>query len=409
MADDTQPQTEEPNVGLASQSGADLAGDNEFANSFGEGLAQTLNIDTWRPGEELALLYARLEQEVAEAVAKETELRQSIRQRVFPKLRGRQRAPKDAGVFQASHKDIERVHKSILFNGAVEACDGNSNVHDTLPLTITQLGVSLVSYSGKQGSWVHRLFRRDLRSRGQDPAEEALDLLEKRARRAGLGIDEQTDRLSNLARRGIMAFAERSVLFHRSDRPWRMGHGAPAPYELLTGSGSMLLLERSLEVLYKLLGEHRRFVYVPSAPNERLLLTIGEALRPLEYAVVDSAYDKMFEIVNRGHYAARYSNLAMQFVRAIGPEIVLGVYRASNVSPAYIFYAHQEHVHEAALIAMADSTLQEHRGFPMLIDLADSVCSSALGLDGFAPSVETAYIDAGAPFRYQAERATRHM
>jgi len=44
----------------------------------------------------------------------------------------------------------------------VEACDGTCSVHDTLPLTITQIGVCLVSYLGEQGAWGHRLFRRDL-------------------------------------------------------------------------------------------------------------------------------------------------------------------------------------------------------------------------------------------------------
>jgi hypothetical protein len=381
----------------------------EFAESFGESLSQTLNLDTWTPGEELSRLYSRLEQEVAEAVSRESEMRKAIREKVFPQIKRRPNAPEGAGVYQASQQDIERVHRSILFNGALEACDGNSNVHDTLPLTITQLGVSLVSYSGEQGSWVHRLFRRDLRTRGQDPVDEALMVLERRSERGGIGIDDRSSHLSDLARRGIMAYAERSVLLNKSDCPWRMGHGSPAAYELLTGSGSMALLTQSLEVLEELLGKHKRFVFVPSSPRERVLLTIGEALRVLEYAIVDTAYERMRKIVENGHYAQKYKLKAMEFVNTIGPDVVSGVYRASRVSPAYVFYAHREYAHEAALIAMADSTLQEHRGFPMLIDLADTVCRSALGLEGFAPSIETAYIDAGAPFRYQGERSTRKM
>jgi hypothetical protein len=41
------------------------------------------------------------------------------------------------------------------------------------------------------------------------------------------------DRFSELGRRGIMSYAERAVLLHRSQAPWRLGHGHPAPYELL--------------------------------------------------------------------------------------------------------------------------------------------------------------------------------
>ena len=56
---------------------------------------------------------------------------------------------------------------------------------------------------------------------------------------------------------------------------------------------------------------------------------------------------------------------------------------------------------------MADSVLQEHRGFPMLIDLADGLCTSTFGADTFAVTTEMAYSEAGAPFRFMAERRTR--
>jgi hypothetical protein len=43
----------------------------------------------------------------------------------------------------------------------------------------------------------------------------------------------------------------------------------------------------------------------------------------------------------------------------------------------------------------------------MLIDLADSVCSSTFGTDFFMSSVQMAYVDADKPFRYLGERQTR--
>ncbi len=91
----------------------------------------------------------------------------------------------------------------------------------------------------------------------------------------------------------------------------------------------------------------------------------------------------------------------------VGPQIVIGLYHASRAAPPYMFYAHRDHVHEAALIVMADSVLQEHRGFPMLIDLADTVCRTTFGADSFNAAVQQAYVEAGAPFRYLGERETR--
>jgi hypothetical protein len=56
---------------------------------------------------------------------------------------------------------------------------------------------------------------------------------------------------------------------------------------------------------------------------------------------------------------------------------------------------------------MADSLLHEHRGFPMLIDLADTVCSAHFSATSFATSIEASYAAAGAPYRYLHERDSR--
>ncbi len=307
---------------------APVVEDDEFREAYGEPLAKTLDLGTWRPGEDLAALYEQLAAQVEDAVAQEEPLRDAIRAEVFPRLSRRPGAPLAAGVYQARPADIERVHRGLLFNGAVEACDGTRVTHDTLAVTIAQIGVCLVTYRGDSGSWVHRLFRRDLRHATADPAEEALALIERRQRRSGIDQPDRAALLSDLLQRGIMAYAERAVLLAQSDAPWRMGHGNPAPYELLTGSGSMELLTAGLGVLDRLIDGHRKFVFVPSAPAERGLLTIGHALRPLEYAVVDTMTDRMKDIVDRGHYAARYKREAGEFVAGTGPWVVVGIFRA---------------------------------------------------------------------------------
>lgn len=383
---------------------------NEFEAAHGEPLSQALDLGTWTPGADLSAMYARLEREVAEAVRKETEYQKLIRAKVFPLLRNREGAPRGAGVYHVSLERVEEVHKKLLFNGAVEACDGTVASHDTLPVTITQIGVCVVSYRGDQGSWVHRIYRRDLRtSSAQNPVDETLEILERRRQRGGVGHTTR-DRLTDLARRGIMAYAERAVLLDRSKAEWRMGHGNPTPYELVTGSGMVELVEASLDLMRRLVMNQQRFVFIPSAPSARELLTIGNALKPLEYAIIDSSEQSLSRIAS-GHYRGEgwghVGQAVMDFVEECGPKIVVGMYRASRLAPAQMFYAHIDHAHEAALIALADSVLQEHRGFPMLIDLADNLCSTMFGTDTFRASTEVAYAAAGEPFRYQAERSTR--
>jgi len=389
---------------------ADAAiGIKEFESAYGEPLASTLDLETWQPGENLAALYGRLEEEIHEAVKQEKRIRERVRENIFPLLRTRPDRPSEAGVYQATVQQVERVHSGFLFNGAVEACDATSVSHDTLPVTIFQIGVSLVSYQGDQGTWVHRLFRRDLRVGGLDPVNEALELLEKRKDRAGFDAASKKDQLSTLGKRAIMAYAERAVLLKKSHAQWRMGHGNPAPYELITGSGMPELLRQSLSLLEEIV-RHKRFVFVPSGPGARMLLTIGNALLPLQYAVVDTMQDSLQRIVDRGHFTGEWRELRKpveKFAKEVGSQIVVGTYRASAMSPAYIFYAHAEHVHQAALIAIADSTLQEHRGFPMLIDLADKVCGSVFGAESLTAPTQLAYADSGEPFRYLSERQTR--
>ena len=379
----------------------------EFSAAFGEKLSDTLNLDTWDAGGQLAAVFERLDREVADALEREDRIRKAVRDVVFPTITSRRNAPNDAGVFQATTAQLKSTQAQVLFNGATEGCDGTAAVHDTLPLTIAQIGVCLVSYLGEHGSWVQRLFRRDLRVRGLDPVEEAVAVLERRAARSGLGQPSTRDKLTELGRRGIMTYAERAVLLRKSKAPWRMGHGNPAPYELLTGSGSMDLLKAGLDVVEELVLSHRRFVFIPSAPGERMLLTIGNALRPLEYAVVDDSKQRMERIIEQGHLRGAHRKRAENFCAATASNILVGVYRTSSDVPPQLFYAHKDFVHEAALIAMADSVIQSHRGFPMLIDLAHSVCQSTFGANAFSSTVQSVYARRGKALPFLGERETR--
>ena len=384
----------------------------DYEAATGEPLSTTLDIGTWGPAERLMDAFTRLQQEVQEATADESEWVKVIRKNIFPIIGSRTGAPPNAGVYQASEEDVRRAQAAALFNGQTEACDGVSNVYDTIPLTIVQLGVSLVSYGGDHSTYAHRLYRRDMRVRGIDTVEEQLtEFLDRRQKRGGIDQPSKRDQMSDMFRRAIMTFAERAVLSDRSTAPWRIGHGNPIPYELVTGSGSAELIIRSIAVLKRLILDHKRFLFVPSAASERALYTIGDALKPLEYAVIDSVSDRLRRIVSQGGYRGQEFRLAKkhleEFAVEVGDRVLVGVYRVSAHSPAQVFYAHTDHVSEAALIAMADSILQEHRGFPMLLDLADKYCRNLMGAETLSRPAVAAYADAGEPHRYQPERSTR--
>lgn len=396
-----------------------------FEAAFGEQLRQTLDLGTWGKGADLPLVYDRLQREVAEAVRQEERVRTPYRRTVFRRIVERAGAPRGAGLYRADPATIARVHRELLFKGKVECCDGTIQRHDTLPITFYQIGVSLVSYRGDQGTWAQRLYRRDLRLAGADPIAEALELLERRGDRSGLNQPDTRDGLGEMAQQGIMEYAERAFLLDRSTAPWRMGHGSPAPYTLLTGSGSMDLMIEATRLLERLILGHKKFVFVASEPSQRLLLSLGHALKPLEYAIVETLADGIAPIVERAHYAYHHLYTAdttdehgrrlspaewiARFRDRVASKVVVGLYRASEIAPPQLFYAHEEYANLAANIAIADSVLQLHRGFPTLIDLADQVCTAVFGRDSLAMPLQAAYADAGVPFRYLSERATRRL
>ena len=233
---------------------ARAATEDEFLRCFGETLVNAMDPGTWCEGVDLVREYARIEAEVARAVAVEQSYEADVRRLAYPKLRGAEGAPPEAGHYaDVTPAQVRQVHEGLLFNGGVEACDGTVQVHDSLPLTIYQIGVCLVSYRGNGGSWSTRLFRRDLREERADPVGDVVAILESRGRRAGLNQPDRRDGLSELAQRAVMSYAEARVLLERAKAPWRMGHGSPAPYQLLAGAGNPDMAIESVKVLRDLI------------------------------------------------------------------------------------------------------------------------------------------------------------
>lgn len=391
----------------------------DFREGFGEDLRQILDMSTWRLGSDLAQEYPRIEREVREAIAQEDEYHRCIRSEVFPKLIDPASA-QGCGVFAANMDILRLIHQGLLFNGGVEACDGTVQVHSTLPLTIYQVGVSLVSYAGDQGTWQQRLFRRDLRQRGPVDLNQVLELLRRRDQRAALNHGTPSDQLGELARKAVMAYAERAILLRQSRAVWRMGHGNPITYELLTGADILELMVAATSMMRELIEGYRKFVFVASEPRELLALTIGQALPPLHYALIGTLAERLegwfqqrrFTIESSGDLFWDSEPLSPpewipRFIERVASQVMVGLYRASVLAPAQLFYAHVNYAHFAAHIVLADSMFQEERGFPLLIDLAHHVCDSVFG-GSLHHLTETTYAAAGAPWRYFSERTTRH-
>lgn len=366
----------------------------DFKRSFGENFSDAIDISTWRIGENLAELYPIIESELLKAKLDEERNHQIFREKIFPRIKELQHVP-NAGLHQdvSSDEIIEKIHRGFLFNGAVTACGSVSAIYETVPISITQIGICLVNYQGQHGSYSHRLFRRDLRFKSDDPIKDAFDLIEKRT---GDNGSDSRAKLSTLAVRGIKTFAERAILLEKSNSNWLLGNGSPTPYELMTGfwASRPEMRDKSIALMRKMILDHSRFVYVQSSTRNPQLWTLGNALKPFEYLIIDTLRDNLVNMVEQGGTRGEFRKAYEKFAEEVGSKIAIGVYKVSNQAPPHIFYGHVDHIKTVALIAMADSALQLHLGSPMLLDLANNLCKTSFGKTDFIASIEQAYTKA---------------
>jgi hypothetical protein len=370
----------------------------DFQKAFGENFSDAIDINTWSIGANLAELYPLIEAEWLQAKTDENKNQKIFRAKVFPRIKEVGNVP-----FAGLHDDVndvksllDKMHRGFLFNGAVTACGSTHVIFSTVPLTITQIGICLVNYERQHGSYSHRLFRRDLRFKSDDPIQEALDLIEKR--RSDDNAGDKRSAMSNLAVRGIKAYTERAILLEKKDAKtkWLLGNGSPAPYELMTGfwGSKKEMKDKSIELMSRMILEHQRFVYVHSCEKFPDLWTLGNALHPFEYLILGSLEDDLVRRVELGGTRGVIRESYTDFAKQVGSKIVRGIYRVSNQAQPQIFYGHIDHIRTAALIAMADSVFQLHSGSPMLLDLASNLCKMNFSKNDLFSSVQQASVKA---------------
>ncbi len=390
-----------------------------------EGLAhefkEALDLNTWTSGESMNQLAARLEREVELAAKNEGDMAPKVLQALQDSLPHAPDRSIESGVYNLSVEETTGAISNILFNGLVEACDGTRVTVSTLPVTVMQIGICLTSYQGHGdgGTLGHRLFRHDIMRKNGNAEQEVRDFLARRSRRTKsdlrneFGDDDRPLDISDMLCRALMIYAERAMLAEKSTRPWRMGHGGPMPHELIVGSGRIEMALASFDMLRRLLLGHKKFIFVPSEISDAAVVTIANCLQPLQYAVLRNTKDIIEGYIagssyERPHYKAKgvYQKVRA-FQEDVGSKVVLGVYRASAMCPGRVFYAHEDYVHDAAQIVIADSALQEARGFPNLIDIADRTCKGMFEPGGLSAQVHAALARSGSPFRFLGERDNR--
>jgi hypothetical protein len=306
--------------------------------------------------------------EIAEHVAAEAELIQKLKQHeLFKKLTIREVAP-----------NLEKA-AGLLHGGKVVAIDGTRSSYRTYSGMRCQIGVVAVNYSGDQ---IKRSFF--ISEAGfQKPVDDIIQAVAKR--------NTAEDQISEMVVRALMLYREREAgMDDRFKDSYVMFHGPLLPFELMTGLGRWRALDKTLDVLERIIRE-KRFFSVISTTAYQDYLTFGRAIERGQYLTA-SHYTVGHHIADNRDFMAREKwrdeefMRMQQFLRNYAEQIWIGVIRISD--RPYVFHAHKDNFDLAAAIIARDAMHQREKGFPLLIDYADTLCSHYFSTGDFNNMME---------------------
>lgn len=287
--------------------------------------------------------------------------------------------------FVEAHFDIKRLphelleEEELLTSGQVIGVDGTVAIHKTISGAMAQIGVVAVNYQNERIQ--HSCFVSEAQYN-----EEIKDVAEY------LNAHESKNRiLSNLVIRAILFYREREIgLNDKFINHYKIYHGRLLPFELMTGLGKLRALETTLKILEAIIRNKRCFSIISRSQNDAFM-RIGMALNSGEYFLLKHTNVGMELLRNEDFMAKdkwREEELLRMthFLKQEASKILIGIIKISQ--RPYVFHAHQDYFEEAARIIARDAMFQREKGFPLLIDYADNLCSTLFKATDFNNIVE---------------------
>ncbi len=256
--------------------------------------------------------------------------------------------------------------EDLLFSGQVVGIDGTVSRVRTLSGLRCQIGIVAVNYFNEKIRKSYFISEASL----QEETNDVVEVLKHR--------EAKNRVISDMVVRALMLYREREVAVRKEFRNgYKLLHGPLLPWELMTGLGRLRALEATLDILEQIINDKRCFSIVSSSSQEDYL-TLGSALQPGEY-FVDEGFTCGDEIGGNEDFMTEKKwrpgelDRMREFLAKSGAKIWVGVIKISD--RPYVFHAHRDNFDLAAAIIARDALLQREKGFPMLIDYADALCS----------------------------------
>jgi len=267
------------------------------------------------------------------------------------------------------------VFRSLLYEGRVCGVDGTIAVYPTPIGVKCRIGVIAVNYAGGRLEKVVYVSDANLIDEELRRVDELLSSLER------------VVRFSRLLYRTVMLYEERRIALER-DEDWRIVHGPLIPLEFRLGRlGVEGVLEACLELGAKLIDDGH-VIGVLSSTNRLRIASLGYILNPGEYLYVGEL-GRIMEAEKR-RLTAEEESLVDDFISKYGSKVALGIYRVGARS--FVFEARKDFFDDAAHLIIADSLNNRFKGFPLLLDYADSMCRTLLNSSDFERKIENMYL-----------------
>ena len=287
----------------------------------------------------------------------------------------------------------------MLMGGRVVGVDGTMAKYNFLSGVRCQIGVVAVNYQGEQIRHSFFISQASLR----DEADAVLDRILQRS--------EYDEGLSDMHLRGLMMYREREAgMNSRFDGKYIMYHGPLMPFEMMSGLGRLRALDTTLDMLKRMV-RSKRVMSVISAPLHRDYAYFGLAIEDGQYFTYPKNDLKNHllhatEFVNqRGKWRDDELKKVEEFISDYATRILIGVIRIGQ--RPYVFHAHKDIFDTAAGIIARDSMFQREKGFPLLIDYADNLCSEYFPNTQFARIMDLELAKTNLYLRESGERRMR--
>lgn len=283
--------------------------------------------------------------------------------------------------------ELQDEFKKELLNGNVVAVDGTCTDYDLLTVGFqARIGIITMNYKNQKTDYTIYVSEPFIPYEKQDYDGIMQYALKKKKGKVGI---------STLHITAIMLYKEREIVLDRPEK-YKMIQGDIFPYELKTGQGRLKGLNACLRLGRKILNSEN-VIATQSTTKDPTFRLIGNALDPGEYLEIHDYYEDLNEFLfgDESDFSipARFNPEDKEtfrlFIEDAKNKYSVGIYKAFYSNRAYVFYAPKNNLENMVHLLFADSSFQPLRGFPLLLDYADSVCSRLLSSEDFKKQIES--------------------